>query len=71
MRLRMLPQRNHFCADAFRVFRNGLTVATENMQAKDDGTQVTLHFPDWQRITAIQMLLARYLRAVAEPEALE
>lgn len=48
-----------------------LTHATENIRANDDGTQVTLGFSDWQRILAVQMLLARYLRAVAEPEALD
>ena len=32
--------------------------------------QVTLAYADWQRILAIQMVLARYSRAVAEPDAL-
>jgi hypothetical protein len=32
---------------------------------------VTLSFADWQRILALQMVLARYVRAVAEPEALD
>jgi pSer/pThr/pTyr-binding forkhead associated (FHA) protein len=45
----------------------GLTEATENIQAKDDGSQVTLGFHDWQRIQAVQMLLARYHRLIAEP----
>ena len=49
----------------------GLTCATDNIQAKDDGTQVSLGYADWQRVLAVQMLLARYLRAVAEPESLE
>ena len=41
------------------------------MQAKDDGTQINLGFADWQRVLAVQMLLARYLRAAAEPDSLE
>jgi len=45
----------------------GLTEATEQIQAKDDGSQVTLGFHDWQRIQAVQMLLARYHRLIAEP----
>ncbi|MBX9678483.1 MAG: FHA domain-containing protein [Gemmataceae bacterium] len=45
----------------------GLTEATENIQAKDDGSQVTLGYHDWQRIQAVQMLLARYHRLIAEP----
>jgi hypothetical protein len=32
---------------------------------------VLLSYNDWQRVQAVQMLLARYLRAVAEPESLE
>ena len=37
----------------------------------DEATQVTLSFADWQRVMAVQMLLARYVRAVAEPDALD
>jgi hypothetical protein len=31
---------------------------------------VTLGFADWQRVLAVQMILARYVRAVAEPDSL-
>ncbi len=48
----------------------GLGRGAANIQAKDDGTQVTLNFGDWQKVLAVQMLLARYLRAVAEPDTL-
>jgi hypothetical protein len=47
-----------------------LTQATEQIQASEDGTRVTLDFVNWQRILAVQMILARYGRAVADPEAL-
>ena len=36
-------------------------------RAKDDGSQVTLDYINWQRVQAVQMLLARYLRLVADP----
>jgi pSer/pThr/pTyr-binding forkhead associated (FHA) protein len=68
---KLSPSQAARLAEIIDFLHSGLTVATENIQAKDDGSQVTLNFPDWQKITAIQMLLARYLRAVAEPEALE
>jgi pSer/pThr/pTyr-binding forkhead associated (FHA) protein len=68
---KLTPSQAARLAEIIDFLHSGLTVATENIQAKDDGSQVTLNFPDWQKITAIQMLLARYLRAVAEPEALE
>ena len=48
-----------------------LTSATENIQANEDGVVVTLGYGDWQRVMAVQMVLARYVRAVAEPEAIE
>lgn len=55
-------------AEILDFLHHGLTSATENIQAKEDGTQVSLGFSEWQRVLAIQMLLARYLRAVAEPD---
>ena len=47
-----------------------ITGATENIRSNDDASQVTLQYADWQRILGVQMLLARYVRAVAEPDAL-
>ncbi len=65
---KMSPSQAARLAEILDFLHDGLTVATENIQAKDDGTQVALGFADWQKILAIHMLLARYLRAVAEPE---
>lgn len=48
-----------------------LIAATENIRTNDDTSQVTLNFNDWQRVLGVQMLLARYIRAVAEPDSLE
>lgn len=58
-------------AEILDFLHRGLTQATENIQANEEGTQITLGFVDWQKILAIQLLLARYLRAVAEPESLQ
>jgi pSer/pThr/pTyr-binding forkhead associated (FHA) protein len=57
-------------AEIFDFLHRGISTATETMQANEDGTQIVLGFTEWQKIQAVQMLLARYLRAVAEPEAL-
>ena len=54
-------------AELLDFLHRHLTGATENIQANDDGSRVNLSFADWQRILAVQMLLARYVRAVAEP----
>ena len=37
----------------------------------DEGTEITLGFSDWQRVLAVHMFLARYVRAIAEPDVLE
>lgn len=58
-------------AELLDFLHRHLTAATENIQTNDDGTQVTLGYADWQRILGVQMLLARYVRAIAEPDALE
>jgi len=65
--LKMTPSQAARLAEILDYFHQGLTQATENIQAKEDGTQVTLDFADWQRVLAVQMLLGRYLRMVADP----
>jgi pSer/pThr/pTyr-binding forkhead associated (FHA) protein len=65
--LKMSPSQAARLSEILDFLHQGLTQATENIQAKDDGTQVTLEYADWQRVLAIQMLLARYLRIVADP----
>jgi pSer/pThr/pTyr-binding forkhead associated (FHA) protein len=67
---KLTPSQAARIAEILDFLHRGLTTATENIQAKDDGTQVTLAFADWQRALAVQMLLARYLRAIAEPDTL-
>jgi hypothetical protein len=67
---KMTPSQAARLAEMLDFLHRGLTFATENIQAKDDGTQVSLGYGDWQRVLTVQMLLARYLRAVAEPDAL-
>jgi len=57
-------------AEIIDFLHRGLTYATENIQANEDGTQITLSFMDWQRVLAVQMLLGRYARAIAEPDVL-
>ena len=69
--LKMTPSQAARLAEILDYFHQGLTQATENIQAKDDGTQVTLDYADWQRLLAIQMLLSRYLRLIADPPETE
>jgi pSer/pThr/pTyr-binding forkhead associated (FHA) protein len=68
---KLTPSQAARFAEILDFLHSGLTTATENVQTNEDGAQVCLSYADWQKIIAIQMLLARYLRAAAEPEALE
>ncbi len=47
----------------------GMARATENVHGNEEGTQITLDYASWQKVVAIQLLLARYVRAVSEPDA--
>jgi pSer/pThr/pTyr-binding forkhead associated (FHA) protein len=68
--LKMSPSQAARLAEMLDFLHRQLAVATDNLHANEDASQVTLSFADWQRVTAVQMLLARYVRAVTEPEAL-
>jgi hypothetical protein len=68
---KMTPAQAARIAEILDFLHRGLTTATENIRANDEGTQVTLAYADWQKVMAVQMLLARYIRAVAEPDTLD
>jgi pSer/pThr/pTyr-binding forkhead associated (FHA) protein len=65
--LKLAPSQAARLAEILDFLHQGLSQATENIQARDDGSQVTLPYADWQRVLAVQMLLARYLRMISEP----
>jgi pSer/pThr/pTyr-binding forkhead associated (FHA) protein len=65
--LKLAPSQAARLAEILDFLHTGLSQATENITAREDGSQVTLPFADWQRVLAIQMLLARYLRMISEP----
>jgi len=65
--LKLAPSQAARLAEILDFLHQGLCQATENIQARDDGSQVTLSYADWQRALAVQMLLARYLRMIADP----
>ena len=69
--MKMTPSQAARLSELLEFLHQRLTAATENIQANEEGTQVVLSFADWQRVLAMQMVLARYVRAVAEPDSLE
>lgn len=54
-------------AEIFDFLHRGLAIAAENIQANDDGSEVRLGYAEWQTIQAAQMFMARYMRAIADP----
>jgi len=56
-------------SEVFDYLHRGITTAVENIEANEDGTEVKIGFNEWQTIQAVQMLLARYVRSVSEPES--
>ncbi len=54
-------------AEIFDFLHRGLAIAAENIQSNEDGSEVRLGFAEWQTIQVTQMFLARYMRAVADP----
>ncbi|MBY0232607.1 MAG: FHA domain-containing protein [Gemmataceae bacterium] len=69
--MKLSPSQAARLAEMLDFLHRHLTGATENIRAADDGSQVALSYADWQRVLGVQMLLARYVRAVAEPDALD
>jgi len=65
---KLTPAQAARLAEIFDYMHRGLTNAVENIEANDDGTEVRLGFGEWQMIQAVQMLLARYGRTIADPE---
>jgi hypothetical protein len=68
---KMTPSQAARLSELLDFLHKHLTNATENIRTNDDATQVNLTYADWQRVLGVEMLLARYIRAVAEPDAME
>ena len=68
---KMTPSQAARLAELLDFLHRHLTLATENISADEEGSYITLRFADWQRVLAVQMVLARYVRAVAEPDTLD
>lgn len=65
---KLTPAQAARLAEIFDYLHRGLTLSVENIDANEDGTEIRLGFSEWQTVQAVQMLLARYGRTIAEPE---
>jgi hypothetical protein len=68
---KMTPSQAARLSEILDFLHRHLTVATEAIRPNEDASRVELSFTDWQRVMAVQMLLARYARAVSDPDAIE
>jgi pSer/pThr/pTyr-binding forkhead associated (FHA) protein len=66
---KLSPSQAARLAEILDYLHKGLTTAVENIEANEEGTEVRIGFSEWQTIQAVQMLLARYARSIAEPGA--
>lgn len=67
---KLTPAQAARIAEVLDYLHRGLASACEHISANDDASLVRVPFHEWQKIQAVEMLLARYLRAIAEPETL-
>lgn len=67
---KLTPSQAARLSELLDFLHHHLTLATENVRC-DENAPVALGYADWQRIMAVQMLLARYYRGVTEPDSLE
>jgi pSer/pThr/pTyr-binding forkhead associated (FHA) protein len=65
---KLTPSQAARLSEVLDYLHRGITTAVENIEANEDGTEVKIGFNEWQTIQAVQMLLARYVRSVSEPE---
>jgi pSer/pThr/pTyr-binding forkhead associated (FHA) protein len=68
---KLSPSQAARLAELFDFLHRHLGSATENTKVSDDGLDIRIGYAEWQRILAVQLVLARYVRAVAEPDSLE
>jgi pSer/pThr/pTyr-binding forkhead associated (FHA) protein len=69
--LQMSPSQAARLAEMVDFLHQSLAQATERVRSDEETEQISLDFTTWQRILAVEMILARYLRAIGEPDSLE
>jgi hypothetical protein len=67
--LQLSPSQAARLAEILDFLHRAMAQATEKVRANEDGTQIVLDYGTWQKILAVELLLARYHRAVADPES--
>ena len=66
---KLAPSQAARLAEIFDFLHRGLTSSVENIDSNEEGTVVRINFNEWQTIQTVQLFLARYMRAVADPDS--
>ncbi|MFN4260829.1 MAG: FHA domain-containing protein [Gemmataceae bacterium] len=67
---KLTPSQAARLAEILDFLHQGITSATEHIRTNEESALIILSFADWQQILAVQMLLARYLRGIADPDTM-
>ena len=67
---KLSPSQAARLAEILDFLHHHLTAATEDIRPSEEGNQVVLDPAHWQRLLSLQMILARYIRSVTEPDSL-
>jgi pSer/pThr/pTyr-binding forkhead associated (FHA) protein len=68
---KLSPSQGARLSEIVNLLHRMLAQITQQVTVNDEGTQVTLDFATWQRLLQLEMLLARYHRAVTDPDSWE
>ena len=68
---KLTPSQAARLSEMLEFLHRHLIASTELTRFNEDSGQVTLGIADWQHILGVQMLLARYVRAVSDPDSLD
>ena len=66
---KMTPSQAARLAEILELLHSGLAHTLDQVTEIDEGKEVRLDFATWQKLLSLQMLLARYHRAVTEPDS--
>ena len=68
---KLTPSQAARISEVLDFLHRGLGSALENLRPKEEGAEIVVPLGDWQKVQAVQLLLARYLRWVAEPRTVD
>ena len=68
---KLSPSQSARLAELFEYLHRQLTLATESMSASDEDSDISLKYSDWQKIQSIHLILAKYARAIIDPDNLQ